>query len=173
MQLSDEGRQLLKALEGTVKRRGRHVVYDDATGQPYDPDARVGNPTVGHGHLICGGKDYHDGLTDEEADALLLLDLGRFELAVRSALRGPTQQQFDAFVIFSFNVGQHSLKRASAVTAFNSGRKAEVPARLALWNKARLADGSLVENEGLKRRRHVEGMLFANGIDAAWKAWRS
>ena len=174
MNLSPEGRSLLKSLEGEVKRDGRHVVYDDATGRPFDPTRYVGNPTVGHGHLLKPGEDYSAGLSDGEADELLMRDLERFEVAVDGALTEPfCGQEFDAFVIFAFNVGVGSLKRASAVTAFNNGHKNEVPARLALWNKARLADGSLVENAGLKRRRHVEGTLFANGFESAWKAWRS
>lgn len=171
MQLSDAARELLKAIEGTVKRDGVHVVYDDATGNPVID--LVGNPTIGHGHLMKDGEAFPKGITDDQADALLITDLRRFERGVAQRMRSLSGNQFDAFVIFAFNVGVFSLDKASAVNAYNMGRPEEVPARLALWSKARLNDGSLVESPGLKRRRHAEGMLFANGIDAAWKAWRS
>ena len=174
MKLTPEGIKLLKSLEGSVKRGGRHVVYDDATGAPFDEDRPVGQATIGHGHLLVDSEVWPDGLSEEGATALLKRDLIRFEKTVDSLITAPIEpHERDAFVILSFNIGCAGLKRASAVKAFNEGRKGEVSARIKLWNKARLADGSLVVSNGLKRRREVEAMLFANGFDAAWKAWRS
>ena len=39
MQISDNGLNKLKQMEGAVKIDGRHVIYDDATGRPITTNA--------------------------------------------------------------------------------------------------------------------------------------
>lgn len=175
MKISSEGIKLLKAVEGSVKRGRRHVVYDDGTGAPWNDDAPVGNATVGHGHLVKDGECFPDGLSDAEATALLQSDLAWAEKMVNKTITAPmTQQQFDAWVIFGFNLGAPNFtKKASAVRAFNDGRAGEVPRRMQLWNKARMADGSSVVSLGLVRRRATTASLFVDGYIEAWKQWRS
>lgn len=56
----------------------RSVVYDDATGRPLKPgDTLVGHPTIGYGRALDV-----NGLTLEEANALLTNDIGRVERAL-------------------------------------------------------------------------------------------
>jgi len=177
MNLSHSGIELLKALEGEVTADGRHIVYDDFDGSPwpYDTEKGRGNATIGHGHLLKNGEAFLDGLSEAEATALLRFDLAWAEKMVNETIPvAMTQQQFDAWVIHGFNLGHPNFtKRASSVRAFNAGRPEEVPWRMALWNKASLADGSTVLSPGLIRRRGATAALFATGYEAAWEAWRS
>ena len=175
MKLTSEGMKLLKAVEGKVTSGGRHIVYDDGTGKPFDEDNPVGGATIGHGHLLKDGESFPDGLSEGEATALLRFDLAWAVAMVNKTITAPmTQQQFDAWVIHGFNLGHRNFtKIASSVRAFNDGRANEVPARMQLWTKARLADGTSVKSPGLMRRRAMTAALFANGYDAAWKQWRS
>ena len=124
-------------------------------------------------------------IADASADEAIVAqlptpDLLRFDLAwavamVNKTITAPmTQQQFDAWVIHGFNLGHRNFtKIASSVRAFNDGRANEVPARMQLWTKAKLADGTSVKSPGLMRRRAMTAALFANGYESAWKQWRS
>jgi len=62
----------LKKHEGTVTRKGRHVVYNDATGESVDRDdlEKRGIATIGHGRNLV-----HRGLSDLEARFLLYNDI--------------------------------------------------------------------------------------------------
>jgi lysozyme len=62
----------IKRHEGAVRSGDRHVVYDDATGQPIVPGTTVqGNPTIGYGRLVTGGN----GISEQEAEELLRNDV--------------------------------------------------------------------------------------------------
>ena len=99
MKLTTEGIKLLKSLEGSVKRGGRHVVYDDGTGAPFDEDRIVGQATIGHGHLLVSGESFPDGLSETEATALLKADLTRFEKTADELIAVPIEpHERDAFV---------------------------------------------------------------------------
>ena len=69
------------------------------------------------------------------------------------------QQEFDALVSFTFNVGGGGLAESSALRGeLNHGHRLAVPGLLLLWNKA----GGR-ELAGLTSRRQAEGRLFAKG----------
>ena len=62
---------ILRREEGTRKSGGRHVVYDDATGNLVVPGyVMKGHPTVGVGRALDV-----NGLSDTEADYLLMNDV--------------------------------------------------------------------------------------------------
>jgi lysozyme len=62
----------IKRHEGAVRSGDRHVVYDDASGQPIGPGTHVkGNPTIGYGRLVTSGN----GLSEYEALQLLRQDV--------------------------------------------------------------------------------------------------
>jgi len=103
MQISDKGIQLIKHHEGV-----RNKPYRDC----------VGLWTVGVGHLIGDGKSLPESwnrlFTTEEVDALLKQDLVRFERGVQKFCAVPlTQNQFDALISFSFNLGLGVLQRST------------------------------------------------------------
>jgi GH24 family phage-related lysozyme (muramidase) len=96
MNLSSSGLALLKKLEGF-------------SAIPY-PDS--GNKlTIGYGHLIQPMSHLlHATLTEQEATDLLLQDIAHAEQAVNNVpfVTLPTQNQFDALVIFVYNIGPYA-----------------------------------------------------------------
>lgn len=166
--ISSPGLALLKRLEGTVKRRGRHVPYDDATGKPIRPGQHpTGGTTIGYGHLVEPGERWPEGGIDERwAEDLLRADLARFEVAVDDAITVPlNQNEFDALVIFAFNIGEGAFRtKASAVRALNDGNRADVGRRMELWNKTTVS-GKRVVSQGLILRREAEVALFYTPIE--------
>ena len=145
MQISDKGIQLIKHHEGV-----RNKPYRDC----------VGLWTVGVGHLIGDGKSLPESwnrlFTTEEVDALLKQDLVRFERGVQKFCAVPlTQNQFDALISFSFNLGLGVLQRSTLRQ--NILRKDFKGASEEFLKYVR-AGGKIVK--GLVTRRNDEKALF-------------
>lgn len=95
----------LKIFEGTKEyqkyigyyRNGRFQVYKD----------HLGYPTIGYGHLIKKGESFPNGLTDEEAEALLIKDIAIAENDYRTLnLNLPSVSRWHDFMIMMlFQVG--------------------------------------------------------------------
>ena len=102
------------------------------------------------------------GISEEQADALLREDVGVAEEAVsRHILVALTDNQFDALVSFTFNVGSGALGRSTLKVRLNQGRYDEVPAELMKWV---WAGGRKLP--GLIRRRQAEAALYRNNYIA-------
>ena len=116
-------------------------------------------PTIGYGHLVRQHEvSLFDGrvMSDKEATVLLHEDLLRFEEGVHRYVTVPlTQNQFDALVCFTYNLGCSALKRSTLRRLLNLGDYAGVPEQLNRWNKA---SGHVLW--GLVLRRKAEGELF-------------
>jgi len=132
--------------------------------------------TVGYGHVLypdqnrlplAQRKTYtlhqsHDRQwSQEEVDDLLRKDLLRFENGVRRLL--PTvplkQNQFDALVSFSFNLGLGTLQRSTVRSALLRG---DEEAAIDTLLKYCRAGGKILK--GLQRRRAAEADLFFSHI---------
>jgi lysozyme len=116
-----------------------------------------GVPTAGYGHT---GPDVAIGVryTVERIQSWLATDVGRFEQAVESLVKIPlTQHQFDALVIFAYNVGTGAkgLAGSSLLRYLNADDAADAATQFAVWDKVRG-----LENVGLERRRAIEKALF-------------
>lgn len=149
MKMSAKGLKLLMEWEGVRLRP-----YKDAAGLL----------TVGCGHLIQKTDKLSYPLTTTQALDLLAADVTRFENAVSSSAHPPppitlNQDQFDALVIFAFNVGVMAFKKSSALKAVNKGDLAAVPDKLMLWTKA---GGEFCQ--GLSNRRKKEIRLWNGEI---------
>lgn len=104
-------------------------------------------------------QKYPKGLSRDEALALLRKDVARFEKAVRDSVKVPlSQNQFDALVSFTFNLGAGALKSSTLLRLLNRGDYGCVPGELLKWVNA---GGRRVE--GLVRRRRVEGQVWSKG----------
>jgi len=145
MYFSEEGLKLLKSFEGC-----RLTAYKDA----------VGVLTIGYGST---GKHVTEGLTitQTEAEKLLRKDVTKFELAVREAVKvSINQNEFDALVCFSFNVGSNAFKSSTLLKLLNTNAERSVVAsEFSRWNKA---DGKVLE--GLSKRREAEKRLFLRKV---------
>jgi len=115
-----------------------------------------GNPwTVGYGHT---GSDVVAGLTitAEEAESLLKKDLEKFERAVTKMVVVPlTQNQFDALVSFTYNLGPQSLLGSTLLKKLNNKDYEGAANEFPKWNKAQ---GKILR--GLVSRRAKEKTLF-------------
>ncbi len=149
MKLSKKGALFICQAEEFVPR-----LYNDA----------AGHATIGFGHLVHKGpingtepEEFKKGISRERALEIFLADAAPKEEVVTHLVKVPiTQDQFDALVSFAFNCGEGALAGSSALKAINEGRMADVPAALALWNKA---GGKVLP--GLVKRRADEGSAFA------------
>lgn len=111
--------------------------------------------TIGVGHT---GKDVKPNMTitKEQAITLLKKDLVKFENYVNSLKICTNQNQFDALVSFSFNVGTAALGK-STLLKYIRARKTERDIRIQfnLWVKA---GGKTLP--GLQKRRMFESDLY-------------
>ena len=139
METSKNGIELIKEFEGR-----RLVAYQDS----------VGVWTIGYGHT----KDVWEDrlIIKSTADRLLAEDLAEFEKYVDNLVDVPlTQNQFDALVAWTFNLGPTNLSESTLLKKLNAGDYDSVPSEMKRWNKA---GGEVLE--GLIRRREAEAALF-------------
>ena len=137
---SDQGLALTEQFEGL-----QLTAYQDP----------VGVWTIGYGHT---GNDVQPGLTitQEQASALLLQDVASAVAAVNRLVTVPlTQNQFDALVDFTFNVGQGNLTSSTLLRELNAGNTAGAAAQFLVWVYA-----GGVQLPGLVKRRQAEAALF-------------
>lgn len=136
---------------------------------------QAGLPTIGVGHLltqseVASGKihltsgeviDMRDGsITDDQVHQLLGDDLPRYEAAVERCIGVRlTQDQFDALVHFTFNVGETALDKSTLKQKLNRGDYEAVPEQIRRWTKVTI-DGKKVDSQGLINRRETEVKLW-------------
>lgn len=147
MRTSDNGRALIRHFEGLAL-------------EAYFCPAGV--LTIGYGST---GKHVQTGMriTKEQADALLVKDLERFEEGVDELVTVHLDQdEFDALVAFSFNVGLGNLKTSTLLRRLNAKDYASAASEFRKWNKG---GGKVLP--GLVKRRAAEAALFV-GDD--WRA---
>lgn len=114
--------------------------------------------TIGYGHT---GPDVTDGMTitQADADALLKVDLLKFDTAVSSICPASTPLQHSAMVSLCYNVGIAAFRKSSVARLHKAGKYAEAAQAFALWNKSK---GKVLG--GLVKRRAQEASLYIEGI---------
>ncbi|MEK6322627.1 MAG: lysozyme [Acidobacteriota bacterium] len=154
MQMSENGLGLLESWEGFELK-----VYKDSAGLP----------TIGVGHLLTkselsSGKtvingipvQYADGLTNQQTLDLLSQDVKPAEQAVNSGVKvALNQNQFDALVSFTFNVGVGAFTGSTLLKVLNQQQYTNVPNQLLRWVRS---GGQVVQ--GLVNRRQNEISLW-------------
>lgn len=149
MNLSDKGDSLIKGFEGL-----RLDAYKDVKGVW----------TVGY-----GSTRYHDGkavkpgdklANEAQADALFRNTLGQYEQAVDSYVQVPiTQNQFDALVSFTYNLGTGALHGSTLLKKLNNRDYQGAANQFLVWDKVTINDKK-VPNIDLINRRRKERELF-------------
>jgi lysozyme len=141
MEISRQGLDLIKQSEGFRN----HLYFDVA-----------GYATIGYGHRVIPPESFPNGITEEEANAILLNDVLLAEKAVAKLVHVPLAQgQFDALVDFCFNVGPVKLAASTLLKELNDGRYAHAGLQLLRWDYA-----AGVPNKGLQARRTAELQLW-------------
>lgn len=145
MKTSVRGIELLKELEGF-----RSNVYFDSAGLP----------TIGYGTLIDSAdekKYLTSPITEQEAENLLMRDVARTENEIQYAIKTTLKQcQFDALVIFAYNIGTNRFRGSTLLKMVNKDRD-DVLIRIQ-FHRWIYAGGKTVE--GLKNRRKREADLY-------------
>jgi lysozyme len=153
MQLSAEGLELIKTSEGF-----RSLVYRDV----------AGIPTIGYGHRVMPGESFPNGVSEEQATAILTSDVQEAEQAVtRLVTMALTQGQFDALVDFCFNLGATRLAGSTLLKELNAGHYTYAAEQFLLWDHA---GGAVVA--GLEARRQADFQLWTQGEAAGQAAER-
>ena len=116
--------------------------------------------TVGIGHLIGNGHSLPDSynrmFSVDECYALLATDVTRIERGVARFISVPlTQNQFDALVSFTYNLGIGTLQRSQIRQKINRG---DIQSAIQSWAKYNKANG--IVKKGLTARRNAEIALF-------------
>lgn len=145
--LSSEGLDLIKEFEQL-----RLVAYRDSAGVP----------TIGWGTTRIKGQRVRMGMTctREQADEWLADDCRATVADLNDLIAVELMQfEFDALVVFAYNVGTSAFTKSSLLRAINSG--ATVTEDLfTRWNKIHDPQGNVVVLPGLTRRRKAEFALF-------------
>jgi len=139
MKLEQKGIELLKHFEGCEL-----TAYQDS----------VGVWTIGYGHT----KGVHEGMTitQEQAEQMLLTELVEYEGYIKNMVTVPlTQNQFDALVVWIYNLGPTNFGSSTLLKELNSGNYTAAGKEILRWNKA---GGKVLA--GLVKRREAEAQLF-------------
>lgn len=146
MKLSDAGMALLGELEGF-----RGTKYLD----------QGGRPTIGFGHLIKPSDQFGNTITRELASAVLREDVEEAEEAINDLVTiSLSQNEFDALVIFVYNIGRSALRSSTTLKVINSGNKRQVPKWLRKWVYVTIDGGAKLRSDGLENRREKEIELW-------------
>lgn len=110
--------------------------------------------TIGYGHTH--GVQKGDVITLEHAQLFLGSDIEDSVEAVNKYVKVPlTQNQFDALVDFTFNLGTNALVTSTLLRLLNAGKYKEAQLQFIRWNKD---NGKVVA--GLTARRMDNAALF-------------
>jgi lysozyme len=145
MKISQIGIELIKCFEGYREK-------------PYKCPA--GFWTIGYGHLIKPQESF-TFLTEDEAESLLKEDIITYEKAVKRLITTElTQNQFDALVSFTYNLGTGALQRSTLRQKLNRSEYMDAASEFDKWV---MAGGRKLK--GLVIRRHLEKLLFLNFVN--------
>ena len=163
LSLSNRAIALLQAIE-----RLRLEPYDDQTGRAISQ--WVSGATIGYGHLITRLEwpRYQERISESEAERLFLSDARPFEQVVAQTIQARLRQhQFDALVIFAFNVGTPAFRSSLVARLINTPPAAAEDAQLEIaWKAWNRSQGQV--NRGLNNRRAAEWRIYKSAVYARW-----
>jgi GH24 family phage-related lysozyme (muramidase) len=161
LQFSAKGIAFLKLWEGL-----RLKPYDDQTGKTISQYTK--GATIGVGHLIVSATEfeiYKNGIDQIAAEKLLFNDLNSkgYIMAVTNNIRVKLKQhEFDALVVFAFNIGINAFKNSTVIKMINNPNGSysynTLEEAWLSWSKSQKKF-----NQGVNNRRRSEYYLFQNG----------
>ncbi len=140
---------------------------------------QAGKWTIGYGHLIRP----HElktlvSITEDQADALLLADVGAFDVYLDGVSRNfktpLSQAQHDGVLSFIFNVGLRAFEKSALAKLLRVGDFAGAAAQFDRWiyitvTRTQVVDGKEVKvkakevSRGLVNRRRMDRAIFERG----------
>uniref|UniRef100_UPI00190F408D lysozyme n=1 Tax=Photorhabdus aegyptia TaxID=2805098 RepID=UPI00190F408D len=161
--ISQDGLNLLKEIEVL-----RLKPYNDQTGKNIDNWTE--GATIGYGKLISKSEwdTYKNGITEDEAEQLFKDTLAPYEKAVNDGITKEIKQnESDALVLLSYNIGIGGFKKSSVVKMINDENAKtgydSIDDAWKVWNKSQ---GKV--NQGLINRRAAELKIFNSGVYEKW-----
>ncbi|AKU44045.1 lysozyme [Citrobacter phage Michonne] len=151
MQLSSKGLEAIKFFEGL-----RLEAYKDS----------AGIPTIGYGTIRINGRPVTMGMkiTAEQAEQYLLADVENYVGAVNRAIKVPTtQNEFDALVVETYNIGIDAMQDSTFIKRHNAGNKVGCAEAMQWWNKVTV-NGKKVTSKGLQNRRGMEAKIYLDAV---------
>lgn len=110
--------------------------------------------TIGYGHTA--GVRRGDVIDERKAEQLLAEDLKKFEAVVNRECPRVNQNQFDALVSFTFNLGETNLLKSTLLKCVKANPDNQnIYTEFLRWNKSK---GEVLP--GLIRRRKAEAELY-------------
>lgn len=119
----------------------------------------AGKKTIGWGHVKEAGDKYTK-ISKETGDEILALDCKEVIDCIRKRVTFElNQSQFDALVVFAFNIGVNGFKASTLLRELNLGHIQKAADQFDAWNKITV-NGKKVISKGLAIRRTEEKNLF-------------
>lgn len=164
LSLSEDAKTLLKWIEEL-----RLKPYNDQNGK--DTTVWVEGATIGYGHLIgaeANWPKYKAGITNAAADLLFESDSWVVIAHVQSAITAEVmQREFDALVIFAYNMSPKAFRESSAVAFVNNPKaKTNYKDLESAWKAFNKSQGKV--NKGLINRRKCEWDIYTKGVYKRW-----
>lgn len=157
MQLSDNGLRLIKSFEGYLKRQ------EDGSCVAYLCPAGV--PTIGWG--CTEGVKLGMRWTEAEAEDGLKREIAKFEAGVQRLVTVDlNQNEFDALVSLTYNIGLAGFQRSTVLRKLNAGDRSGAAKAFGLW---RSGGGRVLP--GLVSRRARESSLFMKPASEPEEPW--
>lgn len=124
-------------------------------------DDGVGVWTIGYGTTVINGVKVKKGdtCTLEQAKKYMASDLKKFEAAVNKVTVALNQNQFDALVSLTYNIGANAFANSTLLKKLNAGDYKGAASQFDVWNKA---GGKVMR--GLTNRRAIERKLFEKAV---------
>jgi lysozyme len=150
MHISQAGLDLIKSFEGYIDR------LPDGSCRAYLCPAKVWTIGWGCTEGVTEGMTW----TKEQAETGLRTEMLKHENTVKKLVTVDlNQNEFDALVSFTYNVGGGALQKSSLLKALNKGDRDAAARGFLLWNKG---GGRVLP--GLVKRRQRESVLFLTPI---------
>lgn len=167
MQLSENGRNLIKQFEGLMLTAYPDPKLPKVNGQ-WDPKQLW---SIGYGHQLPPGKVWEGHtITRAQAEQYFIDDARTRELAVSNLAPTTVPHEFDAMVSLTYNIGIGGKKADGTLTGFtgstvrrlhNAGDKQGAADAFRMWNKSAGA-----VNQTLVARREKERSIYLHGYGA-------
>lgn len=144
MNFSKKGFILLKPLEGFKQK-----IYMDSSG----------NPSIGYGHKIKKGETFKK-ITEQEGEYLLRQDIAPVEKFINVHLNTIiTQNQFDALVIFIYNIGATAFLSSQVFEDLKNKKYDEATKPWSKWVHITKYEKCISTGERIKKLIPVEGLI--------------
>ena len=136
--------------------------FEGFRAKPYACPAGVA--TIGYGSTYYANgrpvKMTDAPITEAQAQELLQATLAKYEACVNGAVKMPiNQNQFDALVSFTYNVGCSAFRNSTLLRLLNQGYAPQAAEQFARWNRG---GGKVLP--GLVARRAAERALFESKV---------